>query len=220
MGENIGNDEINMQKPSLFGMITSPSVQFERMKEKAPIGLPLVVMILLLAVIGALVSYLSLNNPLMKELDVEIPVAFTVGMGVVSGIFGGVATFFIAAGFYKLIMVFMKNDTPYMKLVAVVIYSSIITALGTLINAVIAFALGGYEVTYTSLAPLFSDSAILKAIATNFEIFRIWYYVVLALGLQIVAGISKKSAIMLVVFLFLISVVFSAVSGSLQQFTL
>ncbi len=114
-------------------------------------------------------------------------------------------------------MVFMKNDTPYMKLVAIVIYSSIISTLGLLVNALIAFALGGYEVTYTSLAPLFADNVTLKAIAQNFDIFRIWYYIVLILGLQIVAGLSKNKAITLVVILFLISVVFSSLSGLFPQ---
>ncbi|WP_339061162.1 YIP1 family protein [Tepidibacillus marianensis] len=82
-------------------IITSPIVQFERMKEKAPIGLPLVIMLVLIAITSALVSYVGLKNPTLSELEIEIPVAFTVAMGVIGGLFGGAATFFITAAFYK-----------------------------------------------------------------------------------------------------------------------
>jgi hypothetical protein len=222
METNIEFEKVQAKKPSIFGIILSPGMQFERMKEKAPIGLPIFVMIVLLAIGGALVSYVSLNNPVIKNInataEMKIPLGLTLGMGAVGTGVGGAISFFIIAGFYKICMIFMGNDTPYKKLLAITIYSSIITAIGLFVNGIIGVILGGYETTYTSLAPLFGDNKTLQAIAGRFEIFNIWYYVVLAIGLQIVAGLSKNKAITLVVILFLIGLGFSSLSGLLPQF--
>lgn len=221
METNVMVNEVKKQKPSLFGIITSPTIQFERMKEMAPIGLPLVMMILLMGITGALVSYLSLDNPVLKDAelmgDMKIPVAFTMGMGALGGMFGGAIMFFIVAAFYKLCMVIMSNDTSYKRLLVIVIYSSIITSLGIIVNTLIALAVGGYEAFYTSLAPVFADNNLLYAIAQSFDIFQIWYYVVLGIGLHIVAGISRNKAITLVVIVFIIGVGLSSLGGLIPQ---
>lgn len=211
-------EEENQKKPSLLGMITSPSIQFERMKAKTPLAVPLIFMLLIMAVTGALVSYVSLDNPILKNATeaaggLKIPVGLTIGMGAIGSVVGGVIVFLIAAGIYKIFMVLLGNDTSYKKILPLVIFSNIISSLGLLINGLIALAVGGYEPVYTSLAPLFGDNIMLSSIGKNFDIFTIWYYVVLAMGFQIVAGLSKNKAIMVVVIVFLISIGFSSLSG-------
>ncbi len=217
METEVKMNEEYVKKPSFFGIITSPSIQFARMKEKAPIGIPLVIMIVLMAITGSMVAYLGLRNPIIKDLpaEIKIPVGVTLGMGIVGAVFGGVIMFFIVAAFYKLCMVIMSNDTPYMKLFAVVLYSSLISSIGVLINGLISLAVGGFDVSYTSLAPLVGDNQMLKLIAANFDIFHIWYYVVLAIGLRIVAGLSKNKAIVLVVIVFLLGIALSSLGGLL-----
>jgi pheromone shutdown protein TraB len=218
---NVEFEKAEVKKPSLFGMISSPGIQFERMKENAPIGLPLLLMIVLMAIGGALVSYLSLDNPVIKEInataEMKIPLALTLSMGAFGAGVGGAISFFIIAAFYKICMVFMGNDTPYKKLLVLTIYTSIISAVGVFVNGIIALLVGGYETTYTSLAPLVGENVTLKAIAGNFDVFHLWYYVVIAIGLQIMAGLSKNKAIILVVILFLISIGFSSLSGLFPQ---
>jgi hypothetical protein len=222
METNVEFENVQAKKPSLFGMISSPGLQFERMKATRPIGLPIFFMIVLMAIGGALASYISLNNPIIKDINstagMKIPVSLTVGMGAFGAGIGGAISFFIIAAFYKLCMIFMGNDTPYKKLLGITVYSSIISSIGLIVNGIIALLLGGYEATYTSLAPLVGDNKTLKAIAGRFDIFDIWYYVVILIGMQIVAGLSKTKAIALVVILFLIGIGFSSLSGLFPQF--
>jgi hypothetical protein len=222
METNVEFENAKAKKPSLFGMITSPGIQFERMKEKTPIGLTIFFMFVLMAIGGALASYISLNNPVIKNINstagMQIPVSLTIGMGAVGAGVGGLISFFIIAAFYKLCMIFMGNDTPYKKLLGVTVYSSIISSIGLFVNGIIAILLGGYETTYTSLAPLVGDNPTLKAIAGQFDIFDIWYYVVIMIGMQIVAGLSRNKAIVLVVILFLIGIGFSSLSGLFMHF--
>jgi hypothetical protein len=223
METNVEFENVKAKKPSIFGMISSPSLQFERMKEKVPMGLPVFFMFLLMAIGGALASYVSSNNPVIKNINstagMQIPVSLTIGMGAVGAGVGGLISFFIIAGFYKLCMIFMGNDTPYKKLLGITVYSTIISTIGLFVNGIIAILLGGYETTYTSLAPLVGDHPTLKAIAGQFDIFDIWYYVVIMIGMQIVAGLSRNKSIVLVVILFLIGIGFSSLSGLFPQFS-
>lgn len=196
MQTNVEFENTKVKKPSLFGIITSPTVQFIRMKEKAPIGVPLICIMLIGAITGALGGYISFNNPLLKNLnsssEFHLPVGVTIGIGAGGALISAAIMVFIMAAIYKIFMVFMGNDTPYMELVSIVIYTSVISYLGSIINCLIALALKGYSPIYTSLAPLVGDNITIKAIAGNFDIFQIWHYIVLAVGLQIVAGLSKK----------------------------
>jgi hypothetical protein len=215
---NVSIDNMKVKKPSLFGMITSPSVQFERMKDKPPIALPLILMLLLMGILGAGSAYIDLKNPIYQDtemmVDFEVPLGVTLGMGAGVTLIGGAIAIFISAAFYKVCMVILGNDTTYRKLLGVVVYSGIISVLGLFVNLIIALATGGYEPNYTSLAPLVTDKTA-HAIAANFEIFNIWYYVVMVLGLNIVAGLGKNKAVVLVVIVFLLGVGISSLSGFL-----
>lgn len=209
--------EENVKKPSFLGMVTSPSQQFERMKENTALAMPLVFMLLFMAVTGSLASYLSLRNPVLKDAvevtGFKIPTSVTVGMGAVGSVIGGVIVFLIAAGFYKLIMVILGNDISYKKILLIIIFASFISSLGLLVNALIALVAGGYGANYTSLAPIMGDHKLLGAIGGNFDVFSIWYYILLAIGFQIVAGLSRNKAITIVVIVFLLGIGFSSLSG-------
>lgn len=211
-------EEKVLKKPSVFGMLFSPLAQFERMKGKFPIAFPLVLMMVLAAITSALVAYISLSNPIledseMAELGIDIPIGVTLGMGAVTGVVGVVIGYLLVALFYKVAMMLIGNDATYKTLFSLAVYVSIISTVGLLLNAIIGFVIGGYEPYYTSLAPLFTDNALLHSIGINFDVFRIWYYVVFALGLQAVAGLSKKQAITLVIIEFLLGIGISSLGG-------
>ncbi|MFX3623262.1 MAG: Yip1 family protein [Ectobacillus sp.] len=211
------------KKPSLFGMIASPSVQFERMKGKTSLALPMVVMLILQAILGGAIAYLASKDPAVLEMqkdlpsDFEVPVAVTVGFGAGGAAVAALVMYFIMAAFYKIMMVFMGNDTPYGKLLAISVYTSIIGVVGIAINILLMFAFGGYEPTYTSLAPLFEKGTVLYGIASAFEVFSIWSLVVTALGLRIVAGLSNKQATTVVIVIFLITLAFTSASSFIPQ---
>ncbi len=56
-------------------------------------------------------------------------------------------------------------------------------------------------------------------LASAFEVFSIWGLVVMGLGLQIVAGLSKKQATTIIVIFFILSVAFSSLSGIASSFS-
>lgn len=219
MEANVNTQKVSGEKPSLFGIITSPSLQFERMRSNAPVWGAFFLMAVLSGVMGAIAAYLVSTNPAVvaqnKELGAELPAVFTLVGGFVAGFVGSIFMFFISAVVYKILMMFMSNDTSYKKLLAITVYSSIITFLGGIINLGLTWIFGGHgQEMYTGLGPLFaSTGGVVHGIAKSFEVFTIWGLVVTGLGLHITAGLSKKQATILVVIFFIISIAFGALGG-------
>ncbi len=137
---------------------------------------------------------------------------FALGGGALVGVIGTPIGLFIAAGFYKIIMMFMSNDTPYMKILSIYLYANLVYYIGGLLNVALGFVFDGNGVdVYTSLAPLFEKGTVLHGIGSSIEIFNIWSLVLTGLGLHIVAGLSKKQATTLIVIFFVLSVALGVV---------
>ncbi|UNK33911.1 YIP1 family protein [Bacillus sp. N5-665] len=212
MEKNINTQDVDSKKPSLLGMITSPGEQFERMKTKSPVWIAFLLFVLIGTVTTAAVFYLSVvNTPeVAKEMngqDGEMIKWFALGGGALFGLFGTPIGLFIAAGFYKVIMMLMGNDTPYMKILSIYLYANLVFYIGSLLNVGLGLIFEGNGTdAYTSLAPLFEKGTVLNGIASSIEIFNIWSLILTGLGLHIVAGLSKKQATILIVIFFILTI--------------
>ncbi|EOO31394.1 hypothetical protein ICM_04530 [Bacillus cereus BAG1X2-3] len=222
MEANINTQDVVSKKPSLFGMITSPSEQFERMKNSNAVWGAFWILSLLSGITGGIGAYVYSLTPesikLNQELGVNVTPVMTFGAGFVFGVIGMIIGFFISAAVYKVLMMLMSNDTSYKKLLTINVYSSIISVLGLLINIVLALILGGSgKELYTGLGPIFASSGgAVKGIANSIEVFTIWGFVITWLGLQITAGLSKKKATILMVIFFILTIGFGALRGLVQ----
>ena len=140
MEANLNTQKVGGEKPSLFGMITSPGVQFERMKTSNAVWGAFWLLVLLGGLIGGFAAYVYSLTPeaikLNKELGVTVSAGMTYGMGFGVGALGMGFSFLISAVVYKVLMVFMSNDTSYKKLLEITVYSSVITLIGVLINII------------------------------------------------------------------------------------
>ncbi|MEN1938380.1 Yip1 family protein [Paenibacillus sp. 102] len=216
------NDDLT-KKPSIFSMITSPTLQFQRMRTQKPILLPLFIISLLTIITSALISYVTLNNPAIKQMNsnstfqisTHITFLTTFGFTAVSGII----SIFCTPIFYKNIMIFFGVDTTYKELLCVTLYSVFIMKLGILVNGTIAVLLGDYQISYTSLAPLLSDNLILHTMVQRVDVFAIWYYIVLGMGLYILTGLHRKKVMVLVIVLFIITTALMSIGGIMQGIT-
>ncbi|HDX9692751.1 MULTISPECIES: Yip1 family protein [Bacillus] len=222
MEANINTQDVGAKKPSLLGMITSPGEQFERMKTSNAVWGAFWLLVLIAGLVGGFAAYVYSLTPeaieLNKELGVTVSAAMTYGMG-----FGIIAismafVFLLSAVVYKVLMVFISNDTSYKKLLAITVYSSVISLLGLLINTILAYILGGSgQEMYTGLEPIFtSSSGVVKGIVSKFEVFTIWGYAVTWLGLQITAGLTKKQATIITIVFFVLTLGMGALQGMFQ----
>ncbi|HDR7617092.1 TPA: YIP1 family protein [Bacillus mycoides] len=222
--QNVNKQDVGVRNPSLLGIIISPGVQFERMKIKSPVWGAFFLFIVIAAILSVVDVYQAVNH---SDVIRNVPSAeeatmvkyITIGTGIVSGLFGTAIWFFVAVGFYKVVMMFMGNDTPYMRLLSIYLHAYVITCLGRIANLIIRTVFGGeMTTTYTSLGSLFETGTVTHGIASAFDVFSLWALVVMGLGLKITAGLSKKQATMLIVILFIFSVAFSSLGGLIPNF--
>ncbi|CUB51665.1 Yip1 domain protein [Bacillus subtilis] len=217
MEANMNTQDVGAKKPSLFGMITSPGVQFERMRTNKKVWGMFFFVALLQGLLGGLSAYVLHTSPEMlkmkKELG-ELAGQSSLTSEVISGIGSSFAsamigTLFIAA-IYKIFMMFFGNDTPYKTLLNIVVYTNIVLIIGGLINTILSLIFGSGTTQYTSLGLLFKEGTFAYGIGNTIEIFYVWNLVLIWLGLHITAGLSKVKASIPIIVLFIIKAVFLA----------
>lgn len=92
----------------------------------------------------------------------------------------------------------------------IVVYTNIVIVIGGLINGVIALILGDGLTSYTSLGSLFEEGSVAYGIGNTIEVFYLWNIVLIWLGLQMTAGLSKVKAAIPIIVLFIIKAAFLA----------
>ncbi|HDR7950909.1 TPA: DUF1282 family protein [Bacillus toyonensis] len=218
MEANMNKQDVSAKKPSLFGMITSPGVQFERMKTNKKVWGMFLFVALLQGLLGGLSAYVRHNSPevlkMKKELG-ELTGQSSLTSEIISGIGSSLAgamigTLFIAA-IYKMFMMFFGNDTPYKTLLNIVVYTNIVLIIGGLINTIFSLIFGTGMTQYTSLGVLFTEGTFAYGIGNTIEVFYVWNLILIWLGVHITAGLSKVKASIPIIILFIIKTFFLAV---------
>ncbi|MED2185274.1 Yip1 family protein [Bacillus wiedmannii] len=218
MEANLNTQKAGGEKPSLFGMITSPGLQFERMRTTEKVWGMFFIVALLQGLVGGLNSYITYTSPEMIEMQKKLGGEFAnqgslvsdVISGTIWGIVGVMIATLVIAAIYKVFMMFYGNDTSYKKIVMIIVYADIVVVIGGLINGVIALILGAGPTAYTSLGPLFDQGSLAYGIGNTIELFYLWNLVLIWLGLQVTAGLSKVKAAIPIIILFIIKAVFLA----------
>ena len=217
MYTNLNTQKVGGEKPSLFGMITSPGLQFERMKTSNAVWGMFFLVALLQGLVGSLTTYVANTSHEMIKIQKELgefaeksSLTSEVIYGGVSSLVGTMIGALAIAAIYKVFMMFYGNDTSYKKLVTIIVYANIVVVIGGLINGVIALILGAGPTAYTSLGPLFEQGSLAYGIGNTIEVFYLWNIVLIWLGLQVTAGLSKVKAAVPIIVLFIIKAVFLA----------
>ena len=216
MEANMNIQDVGVKKPSLFGMITSPGLQFERMKTSKKVWGVFFLVALLQGMLGGLSAYVIHTSPEMLkmkklgELAGQSSLTFEVISGIGSSFAGAmISTLFIAA-IYKMFMMIFGNDTPYKTLVNIVVYTNIVLIIGGLINTILSLIFGTGMTQYTSLGLLFTEGTFAYGIGNTIEVFYVWNLALIWLGLHITAGLSKVKASIPIIILFITKAVFLA----------
>ncbi|HFJ9449888.1 MULTISPECIES: Yip1 family protein [Bacillus cereus group] len=218
MEANVNTQKAGGEKPSLFGMITSPGLQFERMKTTEKVWGMFFIVALLQGLVGGLNSYITYTSPEMIEMQKKLGGEFAKQGSLASdlisstiwGIVGVMIATLVVAAIYKVFMMFYGNDTSYKKIVMIIVYADIVVVIGGLINGIIALILGAGPTAYTSLGPLFDQGSLAYGIGNTIELFYLWNLVLIWLGLQVTAGLSKVKAAIPIIVLFIIKAGFLA----------
>lgn len=184
------------KEPKIFGMLTSPKLQFRRINNTEVILNPLVIV--------SLITLLSLLFPIIRNRPEDMGntlferIIYYFGMLIESiplTVILILIPVLIFTGIHLLVAKLFKSPVTFRRLFSMNAHLAIFTAIGSLVNEVLAFIFKNATVeSFTSLQTIFKHDGMLGAGLATFELFFIWQLVVMALGLRKVAGYSKTAS--------------------------
>ncbi|MCM3408879.1 YIP1 family protein [Metabacillus litoralis] len=209
---------IETKKPSLFGMILQPGEQFERIRERPVIWLPLILLSILGTVVAVLIAlnvdYSTIPGPAMSAEELELTKMFGIIFGGLGGLFGTSIGLLVFGAILFGIAKIVKSPVSFKQMFSLMIFTSFITTIGQLLNQLIIYAIGGDPyIMLTSINSFVGADGVLGAVLGVFEVFQIWYYVLLALGLVKVAQLSKPAAYTIAIIFFILGLIVAAIGG-------
>lgn len=217
-------ESIKLKKPSLFGMIFSPGEQYERIREKPVIWVPLILLTLLTTIVTTLsalnIDYSTLPGMGMTPEDIEMAKTFGVVGAAIGGFFVTPLTFLFFGLIFWGIAKIAKSDATFKQMFSLTIFTSFIVGIGQLLNQLIIMAIDGDPtIMLTSLNSFIGATGALGAVLGTIEVFGIWYYFLLAIGLVKVARLFKPTAYIIAIVFFILGLIFAAVGGAIGGLT-
>jgi len=217
--------EISLEKPSLFGMFLEPKKQFERLKDNPIILVPFIIiavlttigMFVMMSQIDFIAQAPELAN--MGEDELMFVTIFTQVIFVITGILAPAVSILVSSFVYFMVAKIVKNDVSFKQLFSMNTFIYIISILGIFVNALAFFAVDNPdpEVYLTSLNSMIGADGALGVLFTSIEIFSIWNIILTAIGLQIVAKFSKGLSWGLVIGIFVVLTGFSMATAGVAE---
>ncbi|MRX71617.1 DUF1282 domain-containing protein [Bacillus lacus] len=222
--QTVTTETEQVRKPSLLGMIFSPGEQFDRIRMKPIVLVPLLIVVILGTLIAFLVVSSTDYSAVLTEQGLpaegEEAAAFqliTQLTGVIGGIIIVPLVILISAAIYFAVTKIAGSDVSFKQIFSLSIFLSFISTLGGVLNTLLAAALNlDPEVYLTSLQSLVGAEGALGGILSGIEVFSIWVTVLSALGLQKVAGLSKTASWVIAIILFIGGLILAAAGGAFE----
>ena len=157
-------------------------------------------------------SYMQSLGVEMTPEMIEATLPTSVIAGFVSAPVGVIVMMLVTALICFAIFRIMGGEGKFKAYLSVVSHANVLTVLYTLLLIPISYVTGTLNLTppITSLATLVSKDAVSPIIfgfLSSLDLFSIWYFVVLAIGMAAVSKLKKKHVYIAVSVLFLINVI-------------
>lgn len=213
------SEETNAQKPSLIGMITSPVQQFERIRER-PLIWGALAIILAVIIIGSWIGSLGVEVPKLEGLEEDASTGIGTMMlviTVIGSVIGLLVGLLVTSAIHMLIAKIAQSTVTFKKLFSMNTYIMAISALSAIVNGIVIALIGGdLEMPPTSLGSIIPAQGAMTGLWNSIEVFSIWITILTALGLQKVAGFSKKLAWSITIAFFIIGVIFAMIGAAIN----
>jgi hypothetical protein len=218
---------VRPMKPSFWGMVTSPGEQYTRIRENPVFWGPLIIAAVLGAVMMALQIFFAFEHPeLVKEMfkvpegqpafSPEQMKPFTIGVTAVAFLFTMPVSVLIGALVIWVLTMLFQGEASFRQLFSLEAHLQVFSLMGLAVNLVAVAAFGlNPQIPVTSLAGIVDAEGALLGILSSVELFIIWNTIVLAGGLQVVAGLSKGKAWTIALLMYLFHVVMTVITHML-----
>lgn len=192
-------EKMQADNPSLLGMITDPRAQFEKVRDNPKILGPLI-FVTIITFIGTILMAMNTspleNDPMFAGLsDEELAVAIMVTQLslVIVGLVTPVVSILIMSIIIILIAKAVRSDVSFKQLFSMNTFIYFIVSLSFIVTGLvyIIFQVSDPNVSITSLNALVRADGAFGALLNTIEVFSIWALVLTAIGLQVIAKLSK-----------------------------
>ena len=223
------------EKPNPFqriiGVFTAPTETFQSVGRRPDVTVPLIIQLVISLAIGIVmashVDFASAQREMMEEQGrsaAQIESATKVGNAIgkaisyASPVLGAIA-FLILSGILHLSFRMFGGEQDYTRAFSATVYAWFINTLQSIIMAVVMLIRGGTvgaqelpTVVRTNLAFLVDvkTNPVLFSIASNFDVFTIWYAVVLIIAFAAISRLSRGKSAGIIIGLYVIKILFGA----------
>lgn len=212
------------KKPSLLGIFTNPTEQFDRIRERPIIWGAMGIIVLLfiigigLSIVGVDLTELMTDSELELELDEDLQ-SIVKWLGIITffivGIIGPIAGVLISSIVHLLVAKIAQSTVTFRHLFSMNTYIMIVTVAGMILNGLLIAVFGGeMDVLYTSLGSLIDLEGAGGVLVDRLEIFAIWKIILTAIGLERVARFPKGLAWSVPIIIFLVGILFGIMGAS------
>ncbi|MZQ84002.1 hypothetical protein GQF01_17960 [Paenibacillus sp. 5J-6] len=217
--ELVNQETSPLQSPNLIGFLHSPVEHIKRLKHKAPIFKPFIIVCIVSMVYTGVISYLSVPDQSLIEASNAIHSSLPrlkLTTSIIAGLFSIIPLFFsllIMAILLKLFLVFTHKELSFKTIFSLNIHMSAVTLLASTINLLInGITWSGQYLSYTNLGRLFINNSIWHVLFMALDPFVIWVNVLLAIGLHYLAGSTKVQIVIVISIVFLFSIAANTIS--------
>lgn len=210
----VAGDIREEEKPSLLGIITNPTEQFERIR-KRPIFWGALIMVIIISMFGLMLTSLGVELPEFEGLsDEEVAIGKMIGSISVMllGLFTTVISILFTSILYLLIAKINRSEVTFKQLFSMHTYIMLTTALSLVVNGIIIAIIGNYtgdETIFTSIGAFVNIEGPVGVFLDHIEVFSIWSMFLTAIGLQKIANFTKSQAWIVVLVFFFVGMIFA-----------
>ncbi|AEY65697.1 Yip1 family protein [Clostridium sp. BNL1100] len=210
------------------GMFFWPGKAMDNLAERPRIAfpfifLPIVQLVAMLAMIPMYKEFVRNNTQeLLTQKNLEITteqlntsVNLAMITGPAAGAIGVVITWVLGALILWGIIKIFKGQGSFKQVLSITGYAGVITILSTVVHVIKTNITGVYDIlSYTSMAVLMPkmDGNFIYGMAKFLDVFSIWQYVVIAIGVAAVSKMPKKKAYLIVAAIFVIQLLYAGIT--------
>ncbi|SDY02633.1 Yip1 family protein [Thermoactinomyces sp. DSM 45892] len=212
-------ENVAVEKPTIFGALTNPTEQFERIRRNPKFGLALVLFIIMGAILTGITTYITINDPSLMPTPIASDVTIdmkTMNMvlmitGAVTGAIMVVIAAAICALITWLLVTLFQGEITFKQAFSLFIHLSVITYLSLMINITMYYLFQlSPAIPVTSLASVIEAKGFWHGILSHIDVFQIVYTALLAKGLQIVGKLSASKSWTIAILFWLLGALFVA----------
>lgn len=211
------------EKSNIFKIITEPRKQFERLRRKPGLVIPILIMLL--------IGIVNITLALLINPDVSEEMSQSGTLYAITTIFSALMEFFtivmvliMRAVLLMIIMMFVEPGEDIQYPITIAIYTYIVVQIGALVSTIIAFLVNGNpQKDHTSLGLIYARDMntnefindVTYIFLSSINPFQLWMLILVFIGVKVLYKTTTLKAVVATILFYILPLLGSLFLGSL-----